>query len=293
MKRQPPPLNFIRSFECAARHLSFTRAARELGYTQAAISTHIRALEDHVGRALFIRHPRSLELTEIGRAFLPSLGQALDEIDRATEAVVTSSRAGSVVLACPMSLAENWLPAALAGFRAENPEVEVLVQGTLWEPGGDGLADVVITLRRDDAAPHGAERLWPEELVLLCAPGMAAGLTGPGDLGGAPRIVISGRQEFWTLMERALDLPEGTGPSPLRANGWNVALELAAAGLGATVALGSLSATHLARGLLVEPFGQRLRSPWSYYVATPETGRPAVAARLRAYLLDVARPGRP
>ncbi|MEQ9039066.1 MAG: LysR family transcriptional regulator, partial [Silicimonas sp.] len=71
MKRPPPPLHLIRSFECAARHLSFTRAAGDLGYTQAAISTHIRALEQYVGRKLFVRRARSLVLTEIGEAFLP------------------------------------------------------------------------------------------------------------------------------------------------------------------------------------------------------------------------------
>ena len=91
MKRPPPPLHLIRSFEAAARHLSFTRAAEELGYTQAAISTHIRALEKHVGRQLFIRRARSLVLTEIGEAFLPTLRQALDQIDRATDGVVTGA----------------------------------------------------------------------------------------------------------------------------------------------------------------------------------------------------------
>ena len=64
MDRPSPPLNFIRSFECSARHLSFTKAAEELGYTQAAVSTHIRSLEKYVGRDLFIRHARGIELTE-------------------------------------------------------------------------------------------------------------------------------------------------------------------------------------------------------------------------------------
>ncbi|HHY50955.1 MAG TPA: LysR family transcriptional regulator, partial [Alphaproteobacteria bacterium] len=63
--KPPPPLNYIRSFECSARHLSFTDAANELGYTQAAISNHVRALEQYLGRQLFIRYPRSLKLTEM------------------------------------------------------------------------------------------------------------------------------------------------------------------------------------------------------------------------------------
>ena len=109
MNKPPPPLAFIRSFECTARHLSITLAARELGYTQAAVSAHVRALEKYVGRPLFERKTRSLRLTEIGEAFLPTLRQALQQIDNATDAIVTSSRERSVSLACPMSLAENWI----------------------------------------------------------------------------------------------------------------------------------------------------------------------------------------
>src|SRR2546423_15431961 len=63
-----PPLNYIRSFECSARHLSLTAAAKELGYTQAAVSSHVRGLERYIGRQLFIRYPRSLKLTEMGEA---------------------------------------------------------------------------------------------------------------------------------------------------------------------------------------------------------------------------------
>src|SRR5262245_35148503 len=100
--RPPPPLNYIRSFECSARHLSFTAAAQELGYTQAAVSNHVRALEQYIGRQLFIRYPRSLKLTEMGEAFLPTLRQALEQIDQATESIVASARKRTVVVSCPM-----------------------------------------------------------------------------------------------------------------------------------------------------------------------------------------------
>ena len=148
MKRPPPPLTHVRSFECAARHLSFTRAAQELGFTQAAISTHVRALEHYLGRPLFTRNARSLTLTEAGEAFLPSLRQALTQIDTATEAIAKSAREASVVIACPTSLAQIWLPAALARFRQTHPVVEVLVHATVWEkPGGD-IADLTISIHR-------------------------------------------------------------------------------------------------------------------------------------------------
>jgi len=213
MKRPPPPLNMIRSFECAARHMSFTKAARELGYTQAAISTHVRALEKYIGRPLFTRNARSLALTEIGEAFLPTLRQALNQIDSATEAVVTASKDCSVVLACPMSLAENWLPPHLASFRETNPDTEILVHGTVWDSGLDEIADIVISVLRDDEVRGSAVKLWDETLLMLAAPDLAGRVSKPGDLAGFQCIVVSGRQEYWSLFSEALEMDlQATAP---------------------------------------------------------------------------------
>ena len=264
MKRPPPPLHLIRSFEAAARHLSFTRAAEELGYTQAAISTHIRALEHYVGRKLFVRRARSLALTEIGEAFLPTLRQALDQIDRATEAVVTGSRWKSVVLACPVSLAENWLPGRLAAFNAAHPEIEVLVHATVWDSPGDDIADISISIHRDGEAPANARRLWQETLSLVASPETVARLTKPEDLALVQRIGIAGRQDDWSVMFEALGLDPPRSTAPLRTNSTNVALELAAAGAGVAVALTTLTETYMKRGLLVRPFQAMPASPWTY-----------------------------
>ncbi len=271
MNRPPPPLNFIRSFECAARHLSFTRAAQELGYTQAAISTHVRALEKYVGRDLFVRHARSLQLTEMGAAFLPTLRQALTQIDNATDAVMTGGRDRSVIIACPFSLAENWLPGCVARFHRMRPDIEVTIHGTVWEEPDDRIADLVITVNRDDEVPLGAQALWRETLSLLCAPDVAAGTRTAADLAGQGKIIIAGRQEYWAIMAAALDTPrlaqiDAGQVTHFKTNASNVALELAAEGQGVTIALTSLCQTYLQRGLLVEPFALRPPSPWTYYI---------------------------
>ncbi len=289
MKRPPPPLNQIRSFECAARHLSFTRAAEELGYTQAAVSTHIRGLEKYVGRPLFIRHARSLELTEIGEAFLPTLRQALAQIDTATDAIVTSSRDQSVILACPISLAENWVPGVLAGFRAQHPEIEVLVHGTIWNLAADEIADVVISIHRADEVPEGHGWLWDEELLLLADPETAAEMTRPEDLLDRPKIVLSGRQEYWRIMGHALGLPRFEIEPVLKTNSSNVSLEFAARGLGVSVSLYSLSEIYMRRGLLAEPFGLRPQSPWSYYISARHGRKTGAARELFDHIRSAAR----
>lgn len=74
-----PHLTFLRSFEAAARHLSFTAAAEELNCTQSAVSNHVRSLEEFLQRPLFVRHPRSLSLTDVGEAYLPSVRHALQK----------------------------------------------------------------------------------------------------------------------------------------------------------------------------------------------------------------------
>ena len=288
MTRPPPPLNFIRSFECAARHLSFTRAAEELGYTQAAISTHIRALEKYVGRDLFVRNARSVELTEMGEAFLPTLRQGLALIDTATDAIATTSRDRSVVIACPMSLAENWLPGCLAPFHAAHPRVEVVVNGTIWEGGDDPIADLVISVHRDDAVPAGAQLLWPETLSLVAAHGIAAGLATAEGFVRAPKILVAGRQEYWAIYAQAMGLPPQQIDAPFRTNSSNVSLELAAEGFGAAVAMTSICQTYLRRGLLAEPLPHRPVSPWGYYIASRRSQRGSMAARLLDHILAVA-----
>jgi LysR family transcriptional regulator, glycine cleavage system transcriptional activator len=290
MNRPPPPLNLIRSFECTARHLSFTRAAQELGYTQAAISTHVRSLEKYIGRDLFVRNARSLQLTEIGAAFLPTLRQALNQIDAATEAILAGRRELSVIVACPFSLAENWLAKAIAAYRRARPEIEVTIHGTVWEEAEDRIADLVITVNRNDEIPPGAQPLWAETLSLVCAPALAKSLEAPADVSAHRRIIIAGRQEYWSILadsaaEPALAAVDSGHGAMYRTNASNVALELAAQGAGVTIALTSLCRTYLERGLLTEPFAIRPASPWTYYIVNRNQSRGMAAERLLRYLL--------
>src|SRR5208337_3090645 len=73
MHKAPPPLNALRVFEAAARHLSLTKAALELNVTPGALSHQIRGLEDHLGIKLFDRGVRSIALTAAGKVLHPGL----------------------------------------------------------------------------------------------------------------------------------------------------------------------------------------------------------------------------
>ena len=286
-----PPLNYIRSFECSARHLSFTAAAKELGYTQAAVSSHVRGLERYIGRQLFIRYPRSLKLTEMGEAFLPTLRQALDQIDKATEAIVASARNRTVVISCPMSLAENWLAGCLAVFRKQHPEIEIVLHGTIWEDLSDQIADLTISIRRYDDPPPAGTMLWNDELVLLCAPTLLAGgkkLVHPKDILKVDWIFVHGRQECWQCMGTALGIDISGYEKGLTTNASNIALELAATGAGLVSTQLSLAKAYLEGGRLVEPFAVRCTSPWTYYMSDSRLSKGNMARKVKEWILAQA-----
>src|ERR671923_260953 len=94
MSRSQLPLNALRAFEAAARHASFTHAAEELHVTQAAVSHQVKALEERLGVALFVRRPRGLEITSEGEALLPDLGRAIPNPSRVSPSASPMSGGG-------------------------------------------------------------------------------------------------------------------------------------------------------------------------------------------------------
>lgn len=286
--KQLPPLNFLRSFEAAARHLSFTTAAQELNYTQAAISAHIRALEDFIGRPLFHRYARSLALTEVGEAYLPALRQALEQIEIATASVAVDGSAKQVVISCPVSLAENWLSREIAGFHRQNPGIEIVIHGTVWQSVGEELVDLQIMMHPTGQAEPGGQLLFEESLALICAPSLLSGagaLATPEDLQRQTLIKVLGRQEYWSVFAAAHGIEELDLEGGIKTDSSNIALELAVQRLGCALVQRSLAETYISRGLLVEPFPGALRSPFSFSLYSHRTQKNKAAALLAAWLL--------
>src|ERR1700756_2109525 len=121
MKRTLPPLNGLRAFEAAARHMSFTDAADELSVTQAAISHQVRGLEQRLGLKLFVRRNRSLLLSEAGQAYLPAVRAAFDQLNEATEKLLQKDRGGHLTVTTTASFATKWLGPRLGGFPPRQP----------------------------------------------------------------------------------------------------------------------------------------------------------------------------
>src|ERR1044072_6219146 len=96
MASRLPPLDALRAFEAAARHLSVKKAAIELNVTPAAVSHQIRMLEDYLGVQLFHRYNRALELTDAARASLPKLREGFDCLVQAVERLRSHVSGGGV-----------------------------------------------------------------------------------------------------------------------------------------------------------------------------------------------------
>jgi DNA-binding transcriptional LysR family regulator len=114
---------------------SFSGAARELRLSQAAVSKHVRALEDWLGARLLDRTTRRLNVTEIGALVYERCERILDEVDevlQSTSALQIAPR-GVLHLAAPVSFGITQLGPALADYLARYPEVvEMSGSTTAW-----------------------------------------------------------------------------------------------------------------------------------------------------------------
>ncbi|MGO4167064.1 LysR family transcriptional regulator [Novosphingobium sp. YAF33] len=134
MKRTHLPLNALRVFDAAARHLSFTRAADELAVTPAAVGQQIRALEDLLGVVLFRRTSKGLELTDEAGAGLAALRTGFLHFEDAVQAMQAGQSSHVYTIAAPREFFAAWLAPRLAAFRADNPQVRyVIVDGELTD----------------------------------------------------------------------------------------------------------------------------------------------------------------
>ena len=120
-----PSLNGLRAFECAARHLSFTRAAEELNVTQTAISHQIRRLEEELGIRLFVRQNRTLSLTAEAREYLPGIRAAFNDLRLATDRLLRKDDGNVLTVSTLASLAAKWLLPRISDFQEEHAGIDV------------------------------------------------------------------------------------------------------------------------------------------------------------------------
>jgi LysR family glycine cleavage system transcriptional activator len=290
MAQALPPLAWIRTFEAAARRLSFAGAAKELDITPAAASQHMRALETRLGFALFERLPRGVALTPMGAAWLPSVQKALDELSVATAGLFGTEARGRVTLRASFSFAALCLAPRLPAFIAANPGVSLRLLTAVWSYASvaSGLdLDVRYGLGDWDGAE--VVRLTAPVSAPVCPPATAFGDDPAAGLraalaGGA--IHIMGCENLWTQMARDLGWPEAAVAGGVAVDSSVVALEMVAAGRGCAMIERDLAQGHLDAGRVTAPPGLALAHDQSHHLLTPRRDRPPTQAALllRAWL---------
>jgi len=275
MDRSRLPLNALRAFEAAARHLNVTRAALELRVTQAAVSHHIKLLEDQLGAPLFRRLPRGLTLTDEGAALAPMLSDAFNRMAATLERIASGRLREIVNVGVVGTFATGWLLPRLPGFAALHPDVDlrIMTNNNRVDLAGDGLD---LAIKYGDGAWHGTDAvpILEAPMTPLCAAGIARRLTTPGDL-GREVLLRSYRPDEWKLWFEAA----GVATPPIRGPIFDASPTMASAaasGVGVALLPERLFEQDLASGRLVQPFNLCIDA--GRYWLTRLKSRPETAA---------------
>lgn len=169
--RALPPLDLLRGFESAARHLSFTRAGEELFLTQSAVSRQILALEEFVGAPLFERRHKALVLTEAGQSYYRVVAAALEQVREATRRLREIRKGHVLTVTTTVSFASTWLVPRLSRFRREHPGVDVRIKATheVVDLDREGI-DLAVRDCAVGATPPGSIHLVGEHLAAMASP---------------------------------------------------------------------------------------------------------------------------
>lgn len=272
--RRLPPLNWLRAFDSAARHMSFTEAAEELGVTQAAISQQVRQLEDWLGTQLFKRLPRSLALTDAGIAYLPTVRDSFDRLHIGTEQIFGRLDRRPVTLRATATIAALWLAPRLVAFRERHPDITLRVT-TLYAPVDFGQDGVDIELRYGPGDWPGVKafKLADELYFPVASPAYLQGapkLASPADLLSHRLIHVLGEREGWGSFLRHFKMADPPVSEGLQCDSQIVAMQACLAGGGVMLATSPQVDPLLKAGQLAAPLAERLPARHAHYLVLPD-----------------------
>ena len=295
-----PTLEFLKGFDAAARHLSFTRAAEELYLTQSALSRQIKTLEEEIGSQLFERGRRGLRLTPSGEMLRRSVQGVLREIAQTVAAIRAKGGSDRLTISTTVPFASLWLVPRLPRFRNTRPRIEVFVSAdnrTIDLERGE--VDLVVRYAADERAPHGAVRLFGERVIPVVSPKLldrnGSALRRPHDLVRHVLLHLEdplGRVPWvdWSIWLASAGVPELVPAGNLRFSQYDQLLQAAIDGQGIALGRIPLIDIFLTSGKLVTPFAKRYDVPRAYFAiaAAHAASRPEVTAFIEWMVAEAA-----
>lgn len=289
--RKLPPLNALKSFEAAARHLSFTKAAEELFVTQAAVSHQVKALEDYLAMPLFLRRNRSLLLTEAGQNYYLDIKSILEQLTQATNKLMLSSERGSLTVSVPPSFAILWMVPRLSEFHDKFPDIDVRIKAVDEVAGSlTDNVDIAIYYGRGHWAGLKSYKLHNEFLLPVCSPRL---LDGPKPLKTAQDLLNHTllHEETRNAWVDWFDMVGLEVPSRIHGPVFShssLSLKAAVHGQGIALANSVLAKPELDSGHLVKLFDEVLPTSDAFHLVCRESqAEIGKIATFRNWLLDV------
>ncbi|MEF3047210.1 LysR substrate-binding domain-containing protein [Pseudotabrizicola sp. L79] len=284
-----PPLNALRAFEAAGRHLNFRGAADELGVTQGAVAQQVRGLEEHLGLPLFERLPKGLAFTVVGRGYHARILEAFAILREAS--AVLRPEAAQVLISVTPTFAAKWLIPHLPGFTDRYPEIDLRILAT--EKVSSFHADGIDLAVRLGNPPFGAaleaHLLFHQEIVAVAAPGL---LSGYGDqldnaaLASMPKLHDS--HDLWPAFLKQCGIAQSRSRD-IRLSQTTLAIDAALAGQGVALASRFLVSADLDAGRLMQAAPQTLNGQGDFFLlARRGTKRTEAAGVTFRWLVETA-----
>lgn len=280
------PLNWLRAFEVAARHLSLSAAAEELHITPAAISQQVRLLEHYLGAPLFVRHARGLRLTPAGESLLPACRESFGRLEGVIAEQFGRRGPNRLVVRVALGFAREWLLDRVARFSAQHPDLQLRIIASVWtrEPVDDTV-DVDIRLDSGPLPARESHALTRDELFPVCSPELlrrSPRLRRLDQLGSQTLLSTIGFAEGWNQWLQRANLSTMATQSRIEFDSMRLALETAALGHGVALARTSYARDLLKSGQLRRLFAVSLPTSDNIYLTHArglESGAPAAVFR--------------
>jgi LysR family glycine cleavage system transcriptional activator len=283
-----PPLIALQGFVIAARTGNLSLAAQQMHLTASALSHQIRSLEERLGRRVFIRGPRGVELTPEGARLLESVGPQFESIDRAMRQF-SAPHADVLTLSLMPAVASSWLLPRLPGFVAQHPQLQLNLQSSAElvdferEP-----VDAALRFGPGEWPCVHAEHLFDDWLTPIASPDLLARLGRPTLETLSDWPLLRDPENVWTKWFRTFG---GKPPARYVAHFDNTETLHRAAVEGMGIALGRLTMARplVDTGQLILLSTHRLRAEFAHYLVYPPRSEkhPALLA-FRTWLLDEA-----
>ena len=290
--RELPPLNALRAFESAGRHESFSAAARELHVTHGAVSHQVKALEEWLGMPLFERRVRAVRLSTAGRAYLPVIEGAFNQIHTATASLVKTTNDAPLHVTMTSAFAVRWLAPRLGRLWREHPDLDLRLHDGPWMTDVDpGSAEADIVVRIGDKSAPGLESilLMPGTVTPMCSPR----LLEDGPPVECPEDLLQhrllhcfsyGPWQEWFARAGVSNADIAHGPI---FDDTNLAYSAALAGQGVGLLHTALTGDEIAAGHLVHLFDSEAQDDMGYHIVYPAVSRDdRRVARFRDWLVD-------